>query len=115
MSQSIQFSRRPYKISYYKDGVQKTIRRVPPPKLHDILPQDVVELKTRKNDDWPGGDEYTVRHINPRHPNTIQLEDDDGNTTFVSHYDLELTEEVAARAGKRFQDVPRNNKYLLWP
>ena len=115
MSDPIQFSRRPYNVVYYKDGVKQTIRRVPPPKLHDIMPEDVVELKVRHSADWEEGEEFTVRNINPRHPNTLQLEKDDGATTFVAHYDLELIDEVGPREGGSPLDRPKNNKYLLWP
>lgn len=114
----IKFDRTPYKISYVDlKGNQKTIRRVPPPKLHDMLPTDVVELTMKKNDDFDAGDKFTVKHINPRHPNVIQIDDGDGNATFVPYFDLELREKVARREGESGApyEAPERNRYLLWP
>lgn len=111
----IQFSRKPYTVTYYKDGEKQTIRRRPPKKLHDILPKDVVELTHKKNDDWPVDSEYEVKHINPRHPNVVQLENDDGQSTFVSHYDLELKDALGDRGTDSPMDDPERNRYLLWP
>ena len=111
----IKFDRKPYTIAYYKDGERHTIRRVPPPLQHKMLPTDKVELSRQKNDDWKNGDTYTVKHINPRHPNVIQIQDRGGNATFVPYYDLKLNEEVAPRDGILPMDRPSRNKYLLWP
>jgi hypothetical protein len=80
-----------------------------------MWPQDIVELKEGKNVDWEAGEDFTVRHINPHHPNTIQLENDDGATTFVAYYDLELKEAVGPRDGQSPKDTPQNNRYLTWP
>jgi hypothetical protein len=112
----IRFSRAPYKVTY-KDlqGEVKTIRRVPPPKLHDVLPTDVVSLSRQKSETFQEGDEFEVKHINPRHANTLQLVDADGATTFVDHYDVVLEEEVAPRPGVDPRDKPVNNRYLTWP
>lgn len=115
LSDPIQFPRQPYFVTYYKEGVKHTLRRVPPPKLHDMLPQDVVSLKERHNADWKAGEEVTVRHINPRHANTLQLEKKNGETTFVTYFDLDLIEEVGPRIDGDSLDRPRNNRYLLWP
>lgn len=112
----IKFDRTPYTVKY-KDmkGDIQSIRRRPPPKLHDMLPQDEVKLTRKKNDDWLSGHEFTVKHINPRHPNTLQIEDDDGKSTFVSFYDLNLERRRAARDGVEALDLEVNNDYLLWP
>lgn len=112
---SVRFTRRPYTVTYMKDGERHTLRRRPPEKLHDIWPEDIVSLKEGKNEQWEGGEEYEVRHINPRHPNVIQLDDGDGNTTFVEYMDLELEEAIGPRDGKRPTDMAANNRYLLWP
>lgn len=113
---SIILSGAPYKISYRDlKGEQKTIRRVPPPKLHQMLPTDIVSLKNKKNADFDEGDEVTVTHINPRHANTLQLVNDDGQTTFMDYFDVNLEEEVAPRAGVSSMDRPGSNRYLLWP
>ena len=111
----VYFSRRPYNVTYYKDGEQKTIRRMPPPVLHKMLPTDVVSLNRSKNEDFSEGDEFSIKHINTRQPNTIQIMDDDGVATFVSHADLNLEEAVAPRRGVSPKDHPRSNRYLLWP
>ncbi len=115
----VRFSRRPYNVTYYKDGEQHTIRRVPPRKLHDIMPKDEVMLTTKKNVDFEEGDEFTVKNISPRQPNTIQVEDDEGRTTFVPYYDLEVTEsfDFLDDDGKPVaaNEAPVNNRYLLWP
>ena len=113
---SIYFRRKPYN-TFYKDfhtGEVKKIKRRPPPKLHNMLPTDVVELKSKKNQDWEQGEEYKIKHLTYRAPNTIQLEDDDGLTTFVSSFDLDLVEKVAYR-GETQADSPDANKYLIWP
>ncbi len=108
------FNRKPYTVTYMKDGERQTIRRRPPPVLHDMLPTDKVELKFKKNDDFNRGD-YTIKHINPRHPNTIQIMGDDGKATFVDYRDIELQERVGTRAGVLPEDLPENNRYLNWP
>ena len=111
----IKFSREPYKITYYKDGEKKVIRRRPPPKQHEMLPKDVVELNRSKNADFQSGEEFTVKHINQRHPNVLQVTNEDGVSTFVDYYDLDLKEVRSARNGVLPEDLPENNKYLTWP
>lgn len=112
---TIHFSRRPYTVTYYKEGERHTIRRTPPPKLHEIWPDDVVSLKTTKNADYLEGDEFTVKHINTRHPNVIQIENEDGDRTFVPSYDLELEDKVGVRYGIDPKKGTTYNRYLLWP
>jgi hypothetical protein len=112
----VRWTRRPYTITYQDlKGEKHTIRRVPPPRLHDMLPTDIVELTRQKNEDFVVGDEFDVKHINPRHPNVLQLTNDDEITTFVDYYDLDLVEEVADRPGVNHFDKPINNRYLMWP
>ena len=113
---AIQFNRKPYTVSYMKDGVQKKIRRRPPPKLHEMLPQDEVTLTRKKNDDFQVDDSFKVKHINQRHPNVLQLENDEGKTTIVDYYDLKLERKLGERSdGTLGLDLPENTKYLLWP
>ena len=112
---AIQFNRQPYKVTYYKDGEKHIIRRRPPPKLHQLLPKDEVSLKLSKNADYQAGDEFTVKHINQRQPNVLQLENDSGQTTFVDYYDLNLEAKRALPGGESPLDLPENNRYLLWP
>jgi hypothetical protein len=118
-SSPIQFSRAPYAVSFHDlHGQLQTIRRVPPPKLHDALPTDRVELTTKKSDDFREGDEVTVKYINPRHPNTLQLVNGNGDTTFVDYYDVNLVNEVAPRTDRLVSDRPSatvSNRYLMWP
>lgn len=109
------YSRRPYTVSYMKDGKQVTIKRQPPMVLHKMMPTDIVELNEAKNADFPAGDEYTIKGINPRHPNIIQIESDEGISTFVSYADLTLEDAIAPRRGMTRQDNPADNRYLLWP
>lgn len=117
MADEIKFDRKPYTVTYREDatGQIKTIRRTPPPKLHEALPTDIVELTHKKSDHFDKGDDVEVIHINPRHPNTLQIRADDGTTGFVEYYDAELKEERALRAGQDPRDKPANNRYLLWP
>lgn len=113
---AVKFPRTPYKVTYQDlQGETKTIRRVPPPKLHEALPTDIVKLTRKKNDDFDAGDEFEVAGISWKQPNTLQLKDDDGNMTFVDFYDIELKEERALRDGVDPRDRPQNSKYLLWP
>lgn len=116
MSDPIKFDRKPYFVTWKDDkGEMQRIRRVPPPKLHEALPEDLVKLTRGKSDDFKEGAELTVKHINPRHPNTLQLVNEDGQTTFVDYYDAELTERRAARDGMEPKDLPERNRYLRWP
>ncbi len=111
----VQFSRKPYTITYTENGVKKTIRRVPPPKLHEAWPQDKVQLTSKYSDDFQEGGEYTVKSVSPRQPNILQLEDNEGNSTFVPYFHTELEEVVGIRDGVDPRDIPINNKYLTWP
>jgi hypothetical protein len=112
------FSRKPYTVTYYKDGDKRTLRRVPPQKMHAALPTDKVELKVRKNEDWEDGNIYKVKNITPLQPNTLHIEDEEGNATFVSYLDVELKERKALRPEELALpelDRSRANEYLLWP
>ncbi len=81
--------------------------------MHPVLPEDIVELTTSKNQDWQAGDEFAVKNITARQPNVLQLANKDGDTTFVDYYDVKLKEEVAVR--NEHQARLKNNKYLIWP
>ncbi len=119
---AVHTTRRPYMGSYTDlKGVYHNVRRVPPPKLHTVLPQDVVELTQKKNDDWVDGEEYTVKAISPRQPNIVQITNEDsGEATFVPYFDLDLDElEVAhgtylPKQRRRSRDKIAGG-YLLWP
>ncbi len=121
----IRFTREPYTVSYYKDGEKKTIRRRPPPKLHEALPEDKVTLTRGKNDDWPKGETYKVKTIQNRSPNVLQLVNEEGLSTFIDYYDMKLettpidrvregrmSKEEAKAAGI---DLSVDEQYLLWP
>ena len=116
MADEIVFSRKPYTVSYVdQEGNLQKIRRVPPPKLHEALPTDRVELTSKHSDDFDTGDVVTVKSINPRHANTLKVENSKGQTTFVSYFEMFLKEKKVARGGVAIKDQPENNEYLLWP
>ncbi|MFK7873288.1 MAG: hypothetical protein AB8C84_08985 [Oligoflexales bacterium] len=118
MSKSaIHFSRKPYQVIYkdFHTGELKTIRRRPPAKNHEMLPTDVVSLKNTRNEKWQESDEVTVRHISHRAPNVLQVENADGQTTFVPSHDLNLEEKVAWRFGQSSPESSDFNRYLRWP
>ncbi len=125
--QSAAFDRRPYKVEYYKDGKKQSLMRRPPPKLHDGLAGDTVTITRRKNDDWREDDDVKVKAINPRQPNTLQVEKSNGEYTFLSYFDCKLQpragdEIVTDSKGRPVLDSqgqpvrdPIGNDYLLWP
>lgn len=116
MADPIQFDRKPYFISWKgDDGEMHKIRRVPPPKLHDALPTDIVKITNAKSADFKEGDTVEVKHINTRHPNVLQLVNDDGQTTFVNYSDVEIKERRAPRDGVPLEEMPERNRYLRWP
>ena len=123
MASPIRFDRKPYIISYVDtDGQQKKIRRVPPPKLHSAMPTDRVELKTRKSDHFRDGEVVTVKHISPRQPNVLQVENEDGQTTFISHYEMVLKDKITESTGiqsnsgsQTEESAPVSSGYLDWP
>lgn len=87
----------------------------PPRKLHEALPQDKVELNVQRNDSFEEGGVYTVKHISSRSPNILQIENDDGETTFVPYFELKLDEAIAPRDGVAPKESRQANKYLRWP
>ncbi|MCA2960534.1 MAG: hypothetical protein IOD12_09790 [Silvanigrellales bacterium] len=113
------FDRKPYNVSYTKDGVRQTIRRVPPPKLHDLLPEDKVTIRRTKGDDWEEGDEVTVRGVGRRQPNTLQVEGQNGKKTFLPYFDVAFKdragEDVIVEDELKISRDPLGSKYLLWP
>ena len=110
------FSRKPYIVNYVDlKGNPQSIRRVPPPKLHEILPEDKVMLNTKKNDDWRAEENFNVKNINEKQPNTIQIEKDNGDSTFVSYFDLSLVEKTSDQRYESPSKNPISNQYLIWP
>lgn len=108
-----------YTLSYYKEGKIHKIRRTPPPKLHTLEVGDDSKITRKKNDDWDRGDKVTIKSINPRHPNTLQIEKN-GVTSFLDFMDLDFE----GKSEKNFEDVKKSNlkrkesaayQYLLWP
>ena len=115
----VKFDRSPYKVTYYKEGKMHTIRRVPPPKLHDAMPGDTVTITNKKNDDWQEGQTVKVKNITSRQPNVLQVEKEDGKYTFLDYRDVKLNERPPVTAetteqAERDAD-PIGSKYLLWP
>lgn len=118
MADEIKFDRTPYTVKYTDlQGKQKSLRRVPPEKLHDALPTDVVELTRDRSADFRAGNEFEVVNVTQRQPNVLQLRKDDGQTTFIEYFDMTLHEsgKIAPRAGDDPRDRPHNSRYLLWP
>lgn len=114
-----QGSRKPYTVVYYDDnGERQVIRRVPPPRLHPLLPQDEVRITRKRNDDWDEDDVVKVSATTERQPNTLRVEQKNGKHTFLSHHDVEFVsrnggtdlEAIAQEAGD-----PIGSRYLLWP
>ncbi len=101
------FDRRPYTIMYYKDGKRIEKKRRPPPVLHEMLPKDKVALLKKKSDDFDISDHYTVKHISNRTPNTLQINNEKGQSTFVPYYDLKIVD--------KSHREPISNDYLLFP
>lgn len=111
----VRWNREPYTVTYWKDGEKKTIRRRPPEKLHDVMPDDVVTLTRKKGDDFDKGDEFKVKSIQQRSPNVLQLTNEEGISTFVDYYDAKLEKRNYLPPGVEYNDLPINNRYLLWP
>lgn len=123
----IQFSREPYTVKYVDlSGAVKSIRRVPPPKLHDALPKDTVEITSKKNDDFRAGDNVEVVGLTARQPNVLQVRNGNGQTTFLDYFDMRLDEmapttyEGASTSTNTPQEWYRDrpsmdNRYLIWP
>lgn len=124
----VQLNREPYTVKYMDlAGEVKSLRRTPPPKLHDALPQDVVELTRKKNDDFNVGESLEVLSISPRQPNVLRVKNADGQVTFIDALDMRfnvsgdaetaLAEE--APTAKRSRESPRDrvmdSRYLVWP
>ena len=80
-----------------------------------MLPKDEVTLTRGKNVDFEEGDSFVVKHINQRHPNVLQVTNEDGVSTFVDYYDLKLEQKRSSQNGVDPLDFPENNEYLLWP
>ena len=72
-----------------------------------MLPKDKVVLKHGKNADFKEGDEFTVKHINQRHPNVLQITNEDGVSTFADYYDLKLEQKFSKTDGVDPFDFPR--------
>ena len=120
MADPIKFDRKPYTISYVDNkGDKQTIRRVPPPKLHVGLPGDKVDITTTKSDDFRKGDSVSIKHINPRHPNVVQVQTSDGRTTFLNFNEFSVngveTIKNGAPNASVAADRPIKSNYLLWP
>ena len=104
-------SRKPYVVQYrdFHTGALVTVKRRPPPKVHQMLPNDVVTLSTKSGEGWEEGGEYTVKSISPRQPNVLQIENSKGETTFVPY------NELTSDAVRGVSNPVKANRYLRWP
>ena len=121
MAESVSFKRTPYIVQYRtEEGELKSIRRVPPPKLHPFLPEDVVTISKKRSDNWDAEEEVKVDGVNERQPNTLWVEKADGRRTFLPYSDVraaarsEADVEFADEIKERRSD-PLGSDYLLWP
>lgn len=84
-------------------------------KDNDMLPIDIVELKSRKNDDWNSGERFEVKHVSYKAPNVIQIRNEESDeATFVESHQLDLVEKRAFR-GRPSINSAAANAYLRWP
>jgi hypothetical protein len=95
----------------------KVQKRTPTEKLHDILPTDIVEIRSQKNADFKEGERVPVETLNPHSPNILRLVRESGESTHLPYTDLLLKEKVASRLkpGESVADIEELNRYLLWP
>ena len=121
MVQSVSANRTPYNVRYRtSDGEVKIIRRVPPSKLHDMMPDDMVTISQKRSDNWDSGEEVQVVGVNSKQPNTLWVEKSDGRRTFLSYSDVkgqmkgESEIQFAEEIRERKKD-PIGSDYLLWP
>jgi hypothetical protein len=121
MAGKIEFSRAPYVVSYRSgDGEVKTIRRVPPPKLHEFQTDDVVTITRKRGDDWDVEQDVRVAGIAQRQPNTLMVEGKDGKHTFLTYSDVRAEPKNLSDLAMREdflekQRDPIGSDYLLWP
>lgn len=121
MLKSASTTRSPYYVRYRdSDGELKSIRRVPPAKLHDMMPDDVVTISKKRSDNWENGEEVKIVGINPKQPNTVMVEKENGTRTFLSYTDVKTKPKTAADVEyaeelKERANDPIGSDYLLWP
>lgn len=121
MSVKVITSRAPYVVSYRgSDGEMKTIRRVPPAKLHDFQTDDMVTISKKRSDNWESDQEVKVVGISNRQPNTLMVEGPDGKHTFLAYTDVRGKAKNQADAAlqeefKERERDPLGSDYLLWP
>lgn len=121
MPESVSLKRTPYTVRYRTDeGEMKSIRRVPPPKLHNFVPEDVVTISKKRSDNWDSDEQVKVVGVSARQPNTLWVEKEDGRRTFLPYSDVrgvarsEADVEFAEDIRERRSD-PLGSDYLLWP
>lgn len=121
MAVKVDASRAPYVVSYRtSDGELKTVRRVPPAKLHDFQTDDVVTISRKRGDDWDVDQDVKVVGVNKRQPNTLMVEGKDGKHTFLTYSDVrgkpknQADQALQEDFEERKRD-PIGSDYLLWP
>ncbi|NBW82867.1 hypothetical protein EBR21_14045 [bacterium] len=121
MPTKVDVSRAPYVVSYRdNDGELKTIRRVPPAKLHKFETDDVVTISRKRGDDWNTDSEVKVIGVNKRQPNTLMVENAEGRHTFLTYTDVrgKARNQADAELQEDFNEKQRDpigSDYLLWP
>jgi hypothetical protein len=121
MAQRVSQDRTPYNVRYRtSEGDVKVIRRVPPARLHDLMPDDLVTISNKKSENWDSGEEVRVVGVSPRQPNTLWVEKSDGRRTFLPYSDVQGPPnpqsgvEFAEEIRERRRD-PIGSDYLFWP
>lgn len=121
MSAKVEASRAPYVVSYRgADGELKTIRRVPPAKLHNFQTDDVVTISRKRGDDWDVDQEVKIVGVSRRQPNTLMVEAENGRHTFLTYTDVRgkprnESDQALVDEFKERQRDPIGSDYLLWP
>ena len=116
--------RKPYFVTW-KDaqGQIQRIRRMAPPKAHDLNVGDEATLDRRLGDDFSKGTKVSIEASNQRHPNILKLKNEDGQTTFVPYFDLTgnirrfriVDGERTLMTNQTSEDDYIDSSYLEWP
>ena len=79
-----------------------------------------MELRRKHSDEFEANETYTVKHIGPKQPNTLQLVNEAGNTSFVPYGDVKV-KDIGVRhledddTRPSGDQGPIDSRYLNWP